>query len=69
MWTYVNQLENWVKFKIKAKYYLELLPPETMKLLRSTKYKKTKDENGKNMSHLQIFEVVLAHCNIVNNYY
>ena len=40
-----------------------------MKLLRSTKHKKTKDENGENMSHLQIFEVVLAHCNITNNYY
>ena len=37
-----------------------------MKLLGSTKSKITKDENGKNVSHLEITEVVLIHCNIVN---
>ena len=30
---------------------------------------KTKDENGKNVLHLEITEVVLVHCNIVNNNY
>ena len=30
-------------FEIKAGYYLELLTPETMKLLESTKIKITKD--------------------------
>ena len=43
--------------------------PETMKLLGSTKSKITKDENGENVSHLEITEVVLMHCNIVNNDY
>ena len=38
-----------------------------MKLLGSTKNKITKDENGKNMLHLEITEVTLVHCNIVNN--
>ena len=38
-----------------------------MKLLGSTKSKITKDENGENRSHLEITEVVLIHCNIVNN--
>ena len=40
-----------------------------MKLLGSTKNKITKDKNGKNMPHLEITEVVLIHCNIVNNDY
>ena len=40
-----------------------------MKLLGSTKSKITKDENCKNVPHLEITEVVLIHCNIVNNDY
>ena len=41
--------------------------PETMKLLGSTENKITKDKNGENVSHLEITEVLLVHCNIVNN--
>ena len=40
--------------------------PETMKILGSTKSKMVKDENGENVPHLEIAEVVLGHCNIVN---
>ena len=40
-----------------------------MKLLGSTKNKITKDKNGENVPHLEITEVVLVHCNIVNNDY
>ena len=40
-----------------------------MKLLRSTKSKITKDKNGENVPHLGISEVLLVHCNIVNNDY
>ena len=40
-----------------------------MKLLGSTKNKITEDENGANMPHLEITEVVLVHFNIVNNDY
>ena len=43
-----------------------LLLEETMKLLGSTE---NKDKNGENVPHLEIAEVVLAHCNIVNNDY
>ena len=39
-----------------------------MKLLGSTKNKTTKDKNSENVPHLEITEVVLVHCNIVNNY-
>ena len=41
--------------------------PKTMKLLRSSKIKINKDKYGKNIRHLEITEVVLIHCNIVNN--
>ena len=40
-----------------------------MKLLGSAKNKITKDKNGENVPHLEITEVVLVHCNIVNNDY
>ena len=33
-----------------------------MKLLASTKSKVSKDENGENVPHLEIAEVVLVHC-------
>ena len=38
-----------------------------MELLRSTKSKITKDKNSDNVPHLEITEVALVHCNIVNN--
>ena len=66
---YVNKIENRVTFKIKNGYSLELLTPETMKLLGSTENKITKDKNGENVPHLEITEVVLVHCDIVNNDY
>ena len=66
---YVNKIENRITFRIKNGYSLELLTPETMKLLGSTKNKITKDKNGENVPHLEITEVVLVHCNIVNNDY
>ena len=40
-----------------------------MKLLGSTENKINKDENGQNVSNLEITEIVLVHCNIVNNDY
>ena len=55
--------------KLKNGYYLEFLTPETMKLLGSTESKITKDKNGKNVPHLQVPELVLVHCNLVDNDY
>ena len=66
---YVNKIENRITFKIKDGYSLELLTPETMKLLESTKDKITEDKNGENVPHLENTEVVMVHCNIVNNDY
>ena len=58
---YVIKIENRITFKIKTRYYLELLTSETMKLFQSTKSKITKDKNGENVPHLEFTEVVLIH--------
>ena len=66
---YVNKIENRITFRIKNGYGFELLTPETTKLLGSTENKITRDKNCENVPHLEITEVVLIHCNIVNNDY
>ena len=50
--------------KIKTGYYLELLTPEMMKLIGTTKNKITKDENGENVPQLEITESIgtLQYC-------
>ena len=53
---YRNKTENRITFKIKTGYYLELLTPETMKLLGSTKSKISKNKNGENVPHLEILK-------------
>ena len=58
---YVNKIEKRITVKIKNEYGLELLTPQTQIL--------TKDKNGENVWHLEVTEVVLVHCNIVNNDY
>ena len=63
---YINKRENRVTFQIKTGYYLELLTPETMKLLGSTKNKITRDENGENVPYLEINEVI--YCNVNSLY-
>ena len=66
---YINKTKNRIMFKIKTGHYLELLTPGTMKLLRSTEIQITKDKDGGNVPHLEVTEVVLVHCYIVNNDY
>ena len=64
---YINKIENRITFEINTGCYFELLTPETVKLLGSTKSKITKDKNSENLPHLEITEVELIHCNIFNN--
>ena len=59
-------MKNRITSNIETGYYLELLRPETMKLLRSTKRETAKDKNGEHVFYLKITEVVLIHCNVVN---
>ena len=65
----VNRIENRITFKIKSGCYPELLTPETMKLFGSSESKITKDKNGENVLRLEAVELVLVHCNLVNNDY
>ena len=57
---YINKIGNKITLKITA---------ETMNLSRSTEKKINKSKNGENIPHLEITEVVLVHCNTVNNDY
>ena len=65
---YINKIENRITFKIKTRY-LELLTPETIKLLGSTENKIRKNKNGENVPYVKVTEVVLVHCNIVDSGY
>ena len=50
-------------FRIKIRYYLELLTPETMELFGSTENKINKDKNDENVPHLETMDVVLVQWN------
>ena len=63
---FVNKIENRIILKIKTGLNIELLTPETMKLLGSTENNIRKDKYGENVPHLEINEVVLVNCNIFN---
>ena len=56
-------------FKIKTGSKLELLSKETMKLLGSTRDTIDADKNCENVPRIENVEVVLVHCNLVNNSY
>ena len=66
---YVNKIKNRIVFKIKAGYKLELLSLETMRSLGSLKKDINQDKDVKIIPKLEAFEVVLVHCNLVNNNY
>ena len=66
---YANTINNRIVFKIKSGYKLELLSNETMKLLGSTKNIIDSDKNSEDAPRLENVEVVLVHCNLVNNSY
>ena len=66
---YPNKIKNRIVFKINTGDKLELLIPETMKLLGSTKKDVDSDKNSENVPKLESVEVVLVHCNLVKNDY
>ena len=66
---YANTINNRIVFKIKSGYKLELLLKETMKLLGSTTDIIDSGKNSENVPRLENVEVVLVHCNLVNNSY
>ena len=54
---------------MKDGYKLELQTSETIKLFGSTKKLIDKTKNGENIPSLQVVEVVLVQCNLVDNQY
>ena len=66
---YANTINNRIVFEIKSGYKLELLSKETMKLLGSTSSIIDADKNSEKVPKLENVEVVLVHCNLVNNAY
>ena len=59
------KLQNRIVFKTKTGYKLELLTPETMKLLGSTKKDLDKNKDEETVPKLESVEVVLVNCNLV----
>ena len=67
---YVNKIKNRIVFKINPGYELELLSPETMRLLGGTKKNDVDQEkDGEDAPKLESVELVLVHFNLVNNNY
>ena len=66
---YPNKIKKRIVFKIKTGYKLELLTSETTKLLGKAKKDVDKDKDGEDIPKLESVEVVLVHCNLVNNSY
>ena len=64
---YPNITKNKIVFKIKTGYKLELLTPETRKLLGSAKKDVDADKSSENVPKLESVEVVLVHCNLLKN--
>ena len=69
MLIYTNKIKNRIAFKIKTGYKLELLSTETLRLLGSTKNCVDQNKDGRVVPKLESVEVVLMHCNLVNNNY
>ena len=66
---YSNKIKNGIVLKIKPGYKLELLIPETMKLLGNTKKNVGSDKNSEDVTKLESVEVVLVHFNLVKKDY
>ena len=66
---YPNKIKNRIVFKVKTGYKLELLSPETMKLLGNAKKDVDQNKDGEDVPKLESAEVVLVHSNLVNNIY
>ena len=62
---YTSKIESVITFKIKTGYYLELLTPETMKLLWNNKGKIVKIKNRENVPYLETTEVISLMLSII----
>ena len=67
--SYIDRIKNRTVFKVKTGHKLQLLSPETIKLLGSAKNDVDQDKDDENVPKLESDEVVLVHCSLVNNNY
>ena len=65
----MNKIRNRIVFKIKTGHKLELLSEETIQLLGSSKKDIDQNKDGEFVARLETAEIVLVHCNLVNNSY
>ena len=65
----MNKRKNRIIFKINTGYKLELVTGKTLQLLGSSKKVIDQSKNGELVPKLETVEVVLVHCNLVNNNY
>ena len=66
---YVNEINNRIVFKTNTGYKLELLSKEKMRLLGSSADTIDSDKNSELVPKLESVDLVLVHCNLVNNSY
>ena len=66
---YMNKIKNRIVLKIKTGYNLEVLSEKRMQLLGSSKKDINQNKDGEIVPRLEAVEVVLVHCNLVNNIY
>ena len=66
---YINMINSKFVFKIKDGYKLELQMPGTMKIFDTTKKIIDKTKNVENVPSLEVAEVDLVQCNLVDNQY
>ena len=64
---YTNKTENRITFQVNSECFIYFLTAETIKLLGSIENKISKDKNGGNVPHLEITEVELVCCKIIDN--
>ena len=65
---YINRINNRLVFKIKDGW-IKYKPTETMKLFGSAKKLIDKTKNGENVPILEVVEVVLVQCDLIDNQY
>ena len=69
MLIYVNEINNRIAFKIRSGYKLELLLKETMRLLGPSVDTTDGNKNSESVPKLGSVDLVLLHCNLLNNSY
>ena len=66
---YPNKIKNRIVFRGKTSYKLEMLTPETIRLLGSTKKDVDEGKDGEKVPKLGSVEVILVHCNVAKSNY